>query len=77
MPLKSTNDKDRRKIREAKSKVERYRNELNRLVCKRTDLLVHLSENTNYEFKLTEGINLNVKISTYDKVPPLKVFITY
>ena len=46
-------------------------------MSQRSDLIVDIHEKVTNEFKLIQGINLNVKISTVDKVGPMKIYFTY
>jgi hypothetical protein len=47
---------------------------LNKIVSSRDQLIVEIFEKTHHDFVLNEGISLNLKIKTKDKIGPLRIF---
>lgn len=49
---------------------------LNKIVSSRDQTIVEIYEKANHDFTLIEGLSLNLKIKTKDKLAPLKIFFT-
>ena len=49
---------------------------LARLVASQDEIITEITEKMPKEFYMVKDINLNIKIKVYEKISPLKIFIT-
>jgi hypothetical protein len=47
---------------------------LNKIISSRDETIVEIYEKTHHDFTLIEGLSLNLKLKTKDKLAPLKIF---